>query len=358
MDSLSSSGRSATPVFDKVIRPPTDDRVPPVEPHMPPAAGSHQNRSFETNIPDTNSANNADLFGTLPRRKTQKSQDHVRMCNNQKLESEVYQDYLENQRRQTENVNHSRSSSGARTPVNELESDLINVPNVRYENSNQQPYNCVTNQQTQQVVRPYPDVNSGITYSRMSQGLKPIPVAPPRIENQSQHTEVGNQTVFQLGAVSATEPNGFQSSNENDGSEHGWYGDEVRRSSNGEYLTHQRHHAQPSPRAFNSTLASYIRTKSSKPLADTSRVAPSAAQTSHSQRLQGTQVNQCDLVPAPPAHTKTPVALLLYECVGRDWYQSSISRRKLNRSASFSHPVRLSANTSQTAPLTGTNIVL
>lgn len=331
MDSLSSSGRSATPVFDKVVRPSTDERVPPVEPHVPP---TQSNRSFETNIPDSNSVNNADLYGTLPRWKTQKSQDHVRQCNNQKLESEVYHDFLENQRRQTDSVNHSRTGSGARTPVNELNSDLVNAPNKRYENT----------VQTQQVNRPYPDSSTGFKYSRMTQGLKPIPVSPPKIEKQSQHAEVDTQSVKQLdGFVSAGR---FHSPSENGGTEHG--NCDVRRLNNGDYPTPG---AKPSSRAFNSTLASFIRTKSSKSVAD-KHVSSSPA--THPRRLQCASINQCE-----PALAQLPLADpgLAYDEPGRgrrDPCRSRVSGQMLNRSASLSRLARPAAY-SQSSPYSGTN---
>ncbi|XP_052768343.1 uncharacterized protein LOC128208776 isoform X2 [Mya arenaria] len=206
MDSVStsSSGRSNTPVFDKVMRPSTDERVPPVDPHLPHGdyqINANKDRSFETGIPDTSSAsnpNNADLYGTLPRRKTKKSPDHVRQCNNQKNEAEVYQDFLDGQRRQS--GGHSRSSSGARTPVNELNDngDLNHSgQTVQYDNSdNKQMHLAPSNYQTgpQQsdasaFGRHFTEQGMSFTYSRMSQGLKPIPVSPPKIENQSKHTE-------------------------------------------------------------------------------------------------------------------------------------------------------------------------
>ncbi|KAH3864193.1 hypothetical protein DPMN_027209 [Dreissena polymorpha] len=207
MDSIStnsSSGRCNTPVFDKVMRPPTDERVPPVEPHLPPAEyqnAPYKDRSFETNMPDINNAptsGNADLYGTLPRWKTQKSQEHMRQGNNEKHEAEVYQDFLDSQRRQS--GGHSRNNSGARTPVNEIgpsfdpnqftrtnkAPNLIN-PGYNYQNYPQQVI-------PPPVGHPFP-VDQPCTYSRMSQGLKPIPVTPPKIENQSKHTEVCNQSV-------------------------------------------------------------------------------------------------------------------------------------------------------------------
>lgn len=337
MDSLSSSGRSSTPVFDKVIRPSTDERVPPVDPHMPP---TQNNRSFETNIPDTNSANNADLYGTLPRWKTQKSQDHVRQCNNQKLETEVYQDFLENQRRQTDNVNHSRSSSGARTPVNELNSDLINLPNGRYENSNQSQQQSVPSQYMSQVNRPYPDPK----YTRMSQGLKPIPVTPPKIEKQSQHTEVGtfNQSASQLGAVSAMETCQYVSPSENDGS---WQGNHegFYIENNGEYLARQTAVTKPGSRAFSSTLARFIRTKSSKSVALPDPEPP---------RLLNAQVNKLDKVPVPPMYSHPPSSLK-HRPGGRDRYQANTVPEKLNRSASFS--IIRPAAYKQTDPRSGTH---
>ncbi|XP_053393052.1 uncharacterized protein LOC123564454 isoform X3 [Mercenaria mercenaria] len=180
MDSLSSSGRSATPVFDKVMRPSTSERVPPVEPHMPPAEyhNAYKDRSFETNIPDTNT-NNADLYGTLPRRKTQKSQEHVRQCNNQKHEAEVYHDFLENQRRQC--GNHSRTNSGARTPVNETSpSDYPNYPHHQGQFVSNNTYDGVSRNITGQ--------SSGTNFGQ-NHGIKQIPVVPPKIGNQSQHTE-------------------------------------------------------------------------------------------------------------------------------------------------------------------------
>ncbi|XP_060584859.1 uncharacterized protein LOC132740839 isoform X2 [Ruditapes philippinarum] len=174
MDSMSSSGRSTTPVFDKVMRPSTSERVPPVEPHMPPEYHTgYKDRSFETNIPDTNT-NNADLYGTLPRRKTQKSQEHVRQCNNQKHEAEVYNDFLENQRRQS--GNHSRTNSGARTPVNDFNpSDYqhFSYPQGQFMSNNTFNRNSGDN-------------SMGVNFGHST---KPIPVVPPKIGNQSQHTE-------------------------------------------------------------------------------------------------------------------------------------------------------------------------
>ena len=349
MDSLGSSGRSNTPVFDKVVRPPTDQRVPPVDPHVPP---SQNNRSFETNIPDSNNANNAELYGTLPRRKTQKSQDHVRQCNNQKLESEVYNDFLENQRRQSENVNHGRSNSGARTPVNELGPDLKNVP--RYENAGQ----------NQQGIRPYPDQSPGFKYSRMTQGLKPIPVSPPKIERQSQHTEVGR--VLHQDTVSAWESNkGFPSPSENSGcngnentsgryeNEHGLNCDGRRAGgNNGEYLTQEQLKSQPSSKAFYSTLSGFIRTKNSKAV-DTNHGSSNTVQASHTRRLQCAKVSQCEPVLVQP-HDPQVVRVSGAQCA-QDKSGSSVSGQKINRSASFANLIRPSAYAQPKSHQTGTN---
>ena len=153
-------------------------------------------RSFENNMPDPSNGNNADLYGTLPRRKTQKSQDHTRQCNNQKMEAEVYRDFLEGQR--TRSGGHSRSSSGAQTPVNELDDLSHPGPHQGGQYSDMNTQTGVQNHRQSyepaMVSREISQPGMSFTYSRMSQGLKPIPVQPPKIENQSKHAEVGNQS--------------------------------------------------------------------------------------------------------------------------------------------------------------------
>ncbi|KAL4239972.1 Protoheme IX farnesyltransferase [Mactra antiquata] len=198
-NSIDSHGscRSSTPVFDKVTRPSTEERVPSMEPHMPEAIyqNSHRDRSFENNLPNSN-MNNADLYGTLPRRKTQKSQEHLRQSGSQQHEAEVYNDFLENQRRQS--GNHSRTSSGARTPVNE-----IDFP-VNYNMNSELSYHNGD--------RSHFSANSALQTGYRS-GIKPIPVTPPKIENQSHQTEVGYQSNSWELPVSTRQPIGYQPTN-------------------------------------------------------------------------------------------------------------------------------------------------
>ena len=199
----SGSGRSSTPVFDarKSSRPPQDARVPPAPPakikmpappptdcRVPPTDyhTAYKDRSFETNIPNDNSA---DLYGTLPRRKTQKSQEHTQSCNNQKHESEIYQDFLDNQRRQ--NVNHSRTNSGATTPVNENQPFSADLSGKFQADSHsmttgqaqvRQLQHCGSHGNMQHPAAPH----TGIPY---------VPVSAPEIRQQSQHTEVRKTAV-------------------------------------------------------------------------------------------------------------------------------------------------------------------
>ena len=170
--SSSASGRSNTPVHDKEMRPPVEERVPPMHGHNP-----YGDRSFETNCPTT-SGNSSEVFGTLPRWKTQKSQDHVRMCNNQKREDEVYQDFLDNQRRQT--GVHSRTSSGAQTPVNDPD----------YVNSNLHQ----NSSQSYRHLQYQPGGETSYTEHPQVSGQTGLPLAPnvaPKLPLPSQHTEVG-----------------------------------------------------------------------------------------------------------------------------------------------------------------------
>lgn len=312
MDSLSSSGRSTTPVFDKMMRPPTDERVPPVEPHLPPSEyHSYKDRSFETNIPDTNT-NNVDLYGTLPRRKTQKSQEHVRQCNNQNHEAEVYQDFLENQRRQS--GNHSRTSSGARTPVNEISSS-------EYQNSFSQNEGNYTN--TFCNVNRNVHEQSGMNYLQNIQGhsIKPIPVVPPKLGNQSHHTEVCNQSKVKELPVSTRDNVWLQQTSHSYSSEHSNFvcQDNANGVANGESLQNPpvvRH-------GLYGTLPSRVRIgriTTSKPIASSATV-----QTAFSMQLPVTSSNLCK-----------PVAT--------DCYRLNEKRRQLDRSASFSHPSRPAAN--------------
>lgn len=329
MDSLS-SGRSTTPVFDKVMRPPTDERVPPVELHMLSSEyhNPHKDRSFETNIPD---ANNADLYGTLPRRKTQKSQEHVRQCNNQRHENEVYQDFLENQRRQS--GNHSRNGSGARTPVNEINSsDFQN-------NYPQTPVQLIPNNTINGVNRNYSEHAPVQRYSPNGN----ITVVPPKIGNQSQHTEVGNQSTFMELPVSTLEPVGFKSANQNCSSEHGYsYKETVNDASNqpGEFFN------SPPPIARHNlydTMPSHI---SPGKVAASRPVTSVTAQTAYSTLLPVTRARVCEPVALVPA---TRLA-----CAGSNGYRVSETRRQLDRSASFSHPAR-SSPFIHVRPRTGTN---
>ena len=209
----SSSGRSSTPVFDGrkprraqsddrvpppppvktriAAPPPTDNRVPPTDYHTAP----HKDRSFETNVPTDN---NADLYGTLPRRKTQKSQEHTQMCNNQKHESEIYQDFLDNQRRQT--IHHSRTNSGATTPVNEPRSEP-----VKY---NYSGHSGSVRQEQQ------PGCHGNSSYSNLRYPAAPhtgfpcVPVSAPEIRHQSQHTEVGKTAVTTVNPAWQQPPGG------------------------------------------------------------------------------------------------------------------------------------------------------
>ena len=312
MDSISSSGRSATPVFDKVMRPSTSERVPPVEPHMPPEYNTgYKDRSFETNIPDTN-ANNADLYGTLPRRKTQKSQDHVRQCNNQKHEAEVYNDFLENQRRQ--NGNHSRSNSGARTPVNDLN------PNS-YQNFSYPPGQFMSDSSHSDVNRNISDQSMGVNFGP---GTKPIPVVPPKIGNQSQHTEVCNQSRQNGLPVSTRDPVWFMSASHTTSSEHSYhsYKSNAIYNNNGEFFKNP-----PVVRTgLYGTLPSHVRSDkipASKPVASLTSV-----HTAYSTQLPVKSVNLCEPVASAVQYGST------------GGYRSKEKSRQLDRSASFSHPSR------------------
>ena len=198
MDSLkdgntsSGSGRSSTPVFDGRKPRPQEQRVPPPPPaksrmsHPPPTESrvpptdyhTYKDRSFENNIPNDSSA---DLYGTLPRRKTQKSQEHTQSCNNQKHESDIYQDFLDNQRRQ--NINHSRTNSGATTPVNE--NQTVNIDSVEYQ----------TDSYSKGPVPVRPPQHCGSHGNTRHPGIPYVPVSAPEIRHQSQHTEVGKTTV-------------------------------------------------------------------------------------------------------------------------------------------------------------------
>ena len=220
MDSLkdgnlsSGSGRSSTPVFDgrKPGRVQSNDRVPPPPPAKtrmaaPPPTDSrvpptdynqaYKDRSFETNVPNDS---NADLYGTLPRRKTQKSQEHTQMCNNQKHESEIYQDFLDNQRRQ--NVHHVRTNSGATTPVNELHSEPVKYNYSGHSGSvrqDQQP-GCHSNGNYSNVR--YPAGQATRT------GVPCVPVSVPEIRHQSQHTEVGKTAITTVNPAWQPPPRG------------------------------------------------------------------------------------------------------------------------------------------------------
>ncbi|XP_060584868.1 uncharacterized protein LOC132740839 isoform X3 [Ruditapes philippinarum] len=309
MDSMSSSGRSTTPVFDKVMRPSTSERVPPVEPHMPPEYHTgYKDRSFETNIPDTNT-NNADLYGTLPRRKTQKSQEHVRQCNNQKHEAEVYNDFLENQRRQS--GNHSRTNSGARTPVNDFNpSDYqhFSYPQGQFMSNNTFNRNSGDN-------------SMGVNFGHST---KPIPVVPPKIGNQSQHTEVCNQSRQYGLPVSTREPVWFKSTSQTASSEHGYY-DYMSNASynkNGDFFKNP-----PVVRTgLYGTLPSHVKTSkipASNPVASLTSI-----QTAYSTQLPVKSANLCEPVASAVQYGST------------DRYWSREKRRQLDRSASFSHPAR------------------
>ena len=204
MDSLkdgnisSGSGRSSTPVFDgrKQSRPPPDTRVPPAPPAKsripaPPPTDSrvpptdyhtaYKDRSFETNIPNDNSA---DLYGTLPRRKTQKSQEHTQMCNNQKRESDIYQDFLENQRKQ--NIHHSRTNSGATTPVNE---------NQTFNEYSAESYSVKAGQATVRQIQHSGSHGNTRHPAAPHSSVPCVPVSAPEIRHQSQHTEVRKSAV-------------------------------------------------------------------------------------------------------------------------------------------------------------------
>lgn len=334
MDSLS-SGRSATPVFDKVMRPPTDERVPPVELHMLASEyhNSHKDRSFETNIPDTN---NADLYGTLPRRKTQKSQEHVRQCNNQRHENEVYQDFLENQRRQS--GNHSRTGSGARTPVNEINSS--DFPN----NYPQSPGQLIPNNTINGVNRNYGEQAPVQRYlPNNSPGLQSITVVPPKIVNQSQHTEVGNQSTCMELPVSTGSTVGFKSANRNYSSEHGY--SYCKKTVNDTSNQHGEFFNSPpiARHDLYGTMPSHMRTgkvAASRPLTSV------ATRTAYSTLLPVTSAKVCEPVALVPA---TRLA-----CAGSNGYRVNMTGRQLDRSASFSHPARSSAHM-HVRPRTGTN---
>lgn len=196
----SGSGRSSTPVFDGrnvpksqpdrapppppakmrgPAPPPTDSRVPPTDYNT-----AYKDRSFETNVPTDTSA---DLYGTLPRRKTQKSQEHTQLCNNQKHESEIYQDFLENQRRQ--NIHHSRTNSGATTPVNE---------NQTFSETVKYNYSVAAGpaQVRQQSGSHGGNSHGNMRYPAAAHTTVPcVPVLAPEIRHQSQHTEVGKTAV-------------------------------------------------------------------------------------------------------------------------------------------------------------------
>jgi hypothetical protein len=291
------------------MRPSTSERVPPVEPHMPPEYHTgYKDRSFETNIPDTNT-NNADLYGTLPRRKTQKSQEHVRQCNNQKHEAEVYNDFLENQRRQS--GNHSRTNSGARTPVNDFNpSDYqhFSYPQGQFMSNNTFNRNSGDN-------------SMGVNFGH---GTKPIPVVPPKIGNQSQHTEVCNQSRQNGLPVSTREPVWFKSTSQTASSEHGYY-DYMSNASynkNGDFFKNP-----PVVRTgLYGTLPSHVKTSkipASNPVASLTSI-----QTAYSTQLPVKSANLCEPVASAVQYGST------------DRYWSREKRRQLDRSASFSHPAR------------------
>ncbi|WAQ96336.1 hypothetical protein MAR_029026 [Mya arenaria] len=353
MDSVStsSSGRSNTPVFDKVMRPSTDERVPPVDPHLPHGdyqINANKDRSFETGIPDTSSAsnpNNADLYGTLPRRKTKKSPDHVRQCNNQKNEAEVYQDFLDGQRRQS--GGHSRSSSGARTPVNELNDngDLNHSgQTVQYDNSdNKQMHLAPSNYQTgpQQsdasaFGRHFTEQGMSFTYSRMSQGLKPIPVSPPKIENQSKHTEVCNQSISGSPASPLSGPVHFQPANQKHHSDSDLQAIQNGRNDNPFQFWQKRANSF----STTNTIARHNQNCENKTLE--SSVGQSGTSTVHIARSSSLRTQPVSR--SEPVQPKLPswceAVQPNFQSVELEQYRKCTPRRKLDRSVSFSHPIR------------------
>ena len=322
MDSLkdgnisSGSGRSSTPVFDgrKPTRPQSNDRVPPPPPAKtrmaaPPPTDSrvpptdynqaYKDRSFETNVPNDN--NNADLYGTLPRRKTQKSQEHTQMCNNQKHESEIYQDFLDNQRRQ--NVLHSRTNSGATTPVNELNSEPVKYNYSGHSGSVRQP-GCHGNGNYSNV--PYPAGQASRT------GVPCVPVQVPEIRNQSQHTEVGKTSVTTVNPP--------------------W---------------------QPSPRGTTRVVHSNTLPRGNTSTAKIHTASSAAIETAYSATVVPTPSGQCEPIPYPTGSSSGHVTKNA-SAASSARKLASESTRRIDRSASFSH-IRPPAYSDLFPPRTGTN---
>lgn len=285
---------------------------------------SNRDRSFDTNIPDSN-MNNADLYGTLPRRKTQKSQDHIRLSGSQQHEADVYNDFLEGQRRQS--GNHSRTSSGARTPVNE-----VDFP-VNYPTNSEQTYHHGD--------RSHYSANSAFPTGHHA-GIKPIPVAPPKIENQSHHTEVGYQSKCWELPVSTGQPIRHQPANQiispDPCYKHSQWN--VGGAYHGDFINNP-----PVARSnIYGSLPSHVRNgnKAAKMHNNSSGII----RTAYSTQLQTTSANLCE--PVKP------------ETTDRHWSaggsRSSEKRRQLDRSASFTYCSRPSSF-KQTKSYQGTNLL-